>query len=132
MDLPSRLNDGQYSKSVSLVRRLGVPLGSDFCHRCPTALKTSVLSLGDVTPWRIMRASKFAGLTSCANRTASVMRCVECTLKGILAAVFFAMSTRTILPLAQITTDLPSGVHCEPGYTPKVAYVSICSLLRPS
>jgi len=70
--------------------------------------------------------------TSTPKRTALAALRESFTRNGIVAEVLAATSTRWTFPPAQRTTDLESGVHAIPGYTPWIAQPSCMSCSTPS
>ncbi len=113
---PSGEKDGNSSQFCSsFVTRRGFPSGSARIQSLPSAVYTTLRWSGETVTQRSIRTSKLSGATSCGNRSASVIVCRTRARNGITWASPVSTETFQILPPAQTTMCLLSGVHENPG-----------------
>ena len=128
MLLLSAVKVGSASKSVPLVKRFGVPLGSVLVQRYPKALKTKVFPSGEVTASRIIFTVKSVSEIGVLKCTLSATSIATSTVNGILVALKVLVLILLILPPNQITISSLLGIQLKLGYTPNNAQAVCWSL----
>ena len=114
---PSRDQAGNSSNPPSSPRvsRRGSPPVIAFTYSLPRLSKTTCRPSGDTAAKRGMCVVKVSGATVTFGCGPSMTPRVSSTRNGMTAALRPSASTRRILPPAQNTTDLLSGVQAMLG-----------------